>query len=167
MEFHRQAYWVEYGLAHWVALHAGGTPGYPEFQTPFTGAFVLDFDTARLTLDPVGSPHPLANQRYELTNLIGLGYDYFVGNSSNIPLAKARCASFVSFLIEANPDVLKGKKPVGKGRDGLWHYFSAVYGTPTSASSSAFEDGFAGGKLESLEEPWKAWVKPFTSVLTK
>jgi len=165
LQLRRSAYWVEIGLAHWVALHAGGKPGFPEFQIPFTGAFRLDFDTARLSLDPVSAPHPLANQRYELTNLIGLGYDYFVGNSSNIPLAKARCASFVAFLLETNPDVYKGKKAVGKGRDGLWYYFREVYGTPTASSSSAFDDGFNDGKLESLEEAWKAWVKPFASTL--
>jgi hypothetical protein len=166
-ELRRSAHWVEIGLAYWVARHAGGAPGYPEFATPLTGAFRVDFDTARRTFETIHAPHPLANARYELTNLIGLSYDNFVGNSANIPLAKARCASFVSFLIEADPPVKKGKKVVGSGRAGLWHYFREVYGTPTASSSSAFEDGFQGGKLESLEAPWKAWTKPFTSVLVR
>jgi hypothetical protein len=164
-ELRRSAHWVEIGLAYWVARHAGGKPGYPEFATPFTGSFVLDFDAARLTLDPIRAPHPLANARYEVTNLIGLGYDYFVGNSSNIPLAKARCGSFVAFLIEADPSVQRGKKVVATGREALWRYFREVYGTPTASSSSAFDAGFNGGRIEELDAPWKAWVKPFTSVI--
>jgi len=163
-ELHRSAHWLETGFAHWVALHCGGPPGFPEFQAMLDGSFQLDWDTARRTFEAISSPHPLYNQRSELTNLIGLSYDNFVGSSSNIPLCKARCASFVSFLIEADPPVLKGDKVVGHGREGLWYYFREVYCTPLAHSSKALDDGF-GGKVETLEEAWKAWVKPFTVVV--
>ncbi|MSR61611.1 MAG: hypothetical protein EXS08_04075 [Planctomycetes bacterium] len=161
-ELHRSAHWVETGLAHYVALHCGGKPGFPEFSEMLDGTFRLDWNSARRTFETISPPHPLLSVRNELTNLIGLSYDYFVGNSSNIPLCKARCASFVSFLIEADPPVLKGDKVVGHGRAGLWYYFRQVYGTPLAHSSKALDDGFGGGKVEALEDAWKTWVKPFS-----
>jgi hypothetical protein len=164
--FKRNAHWVEVGLGYWVARHCGGPPGYPEFKQPLDGTFTLDFDTARWTLERVHGG-PLTQARHELANLIGLLYENFVGTDLNIPLYKARSASFVSFLIEVNPSVMKGKKELGRGRDGLWYYFREVYGTPKGQSSSAFDDGFGGAKVESLEELWKAWTKPFTSVVGK
>lgn len=164
-EIARSAYWVEVGLAYWVARHAGGPPGFPRFQAPFEGGFQVDFETALRTFDPIGGGHPLTRGRSELTNLSGLSYDNFVGNSANIPLCKARCGTFVAFLIEADPEVKRGKKTVAHGREALWHYLREVYGTPTAQSSSAFDDGLGGARIETLEAPWKAWVKPFTSLV--
>lgn len=166
LAFKRNAHWVEVGLAYWVAQHCGGPPGYPEFKQPLDGTFALDFDTARRTLERVNGG-PLSQARHELANLIGLFYENFVGTDVNIPLYKARSASFVSFLIEVNPPVMKNKKELGRGRDGLWHYFREVYGTPKAHSSSAFDDGFGGAKVESLEGLWKAWTRPFASVVGK
>ena len=40
-----------------------------------------------------------------------------------------------------------------------------VYGTPLAHSSKALDDGF-GGKVETLEDAWKTWVRPFTVVAT-
>lgn len=164
-EIARSAYWIEVGLAYWVARHAGGPPGFPRFQAPFEGGFQVDFETALRTFDRIGGGHPLTHGRNELTNLPGLTYDNFVGNSANIPLCKARCGTFVSFLIEADPEIKRGKKTVAHGREALWHYFREVYGTPTAQSSSAFDEGLGGAKVETLEAAWKAWVKPFTSLV--
>lgn len=60
----------------------------------------------------------------------------------------------------------RGRKQVGSGRAGLWHYFREVYGTPRAHASDAFDEGL-GAKVETLEEPWKAWAQQFTSVLVK
>ena len=155
LDFKRRAIWVEIGLAYWVERHCGGQPGYPELKTPLDGTFALDFDTARWTLEPV-SGGPLIRARNELTNLIGLHYEdfYDTDTNTNLHLYKARCASFVSFLIEVNPPVKKGKKELGRGREGLWYYLRDVYGTPKAHSSSAFDDAFGGAKVESLEDLW-------------
>lgn len=166
LDFKRNAIWVEIGLGYWVERHCGGQPGYPEIKPPLDGSFALDFDTARWTLEPVYGG-PLTSARSELTNLIGLDWEDFYDTDVNLHLYKARCASFVSFLIEVNPPVKKGRKELGRGRDGLWTYFREVYGTPKAHSSSAFDDAFGGAKVESLEEFWKAWTRPFTSVVGK
>lgn len=162
-EFRRNAAWVELGLASWVAQHASGPPGYASFREPMDGTFRLEWEVARKSLEQVSPAHVLHDARHELTNLIGLSHENFVGNSADIPLCKARCASFVSFLIEVDPPVRKGKKAVGSGRSGLWYYLREVYGTPRAHSSNALDDGFGGGKVETLESAWKAWTNTFST----
>ncbi len=158
----QHALWVEIGMGAWVARHCGGKPGYAEIQKPFQKDFQLDPTDARLTLQPLDRPHSLLLTKHEVTNLIGLSHEDFVGSSENIPLCRARCASFVAFCIEADHPILAKKKEVGRSRAGIWSYLRDVYGTPKAHSSSAFDDSL-GGKIEQLEEPWKTWTQSFTS----
>jgi hypothetical protein len=165
IEMKRHSHWAEVGLAYWVAQHCGGPTGYPEIRAPLMEPFYLDRDTARRSLEAIGGGHPLRLGNHELTNLIGLAYDHFTGTSTNVLLSQARCASFVSYLIEMDPPGTKGKKVLGTGRAAFFHYMREVYGTPRAHSSDAFDTGLGGAKIETLEDGWKAWVQSSLQVV--
>ncbi len=157
----RPSFWVERGLGDWVAQHCGGKPGYVQIRAPFQGDFVLESTLSRLTLAPLDRPHPLLEDGVEeLGELVSLSDASLIGHSSNVPLARARVASFVAYLIEADPPIRSGGKVKGSGRAGLWHYLREVYGTGRASASDAFDDGL-GGDVGQLEDPWKAWAKSF------
>ncbi len=159
----RLSHWAEIGLGFWVAQHCGGEPGYPEIRPPFERRFQLDRDTARMSLQRPGPSHLLRRGPDELPSLVTLPYLELIGDDPDVPLARARCCSFVSFLIEANHTVEEGAQMTGGSRDGLWSYLRTVYCTQQANSSSAFDDGLGGAKVEMLEDAWKAWTAGFAS----
>jgi len=160
----RLSFWAELGLAYWVGRHCGGEPGFAEIRAPFRQPFGVDSNTARRSLEPVSPGHDLRKTRNEVTNLIGLKWQNLVGIHADILPTRARCATFLSFLLEENRELVKRNKPVGNTRAGLWHYFREVYGTPRAHSSDAFNEGM-GAEVETLEQDWKDWTRKFTSVL--
>ena len=152
--------WVERGLGDWVAQHCGGKPGYAEIRSPFQGDFVLDPTLARLTLEPLQRPHPLFDDGVEsLVPLVRLGEASLIGNSSNVPLTRARVASFVAYLIEADPSVGPGSK-ARQGRAALWHYLREVYGTAGVFQDDALFDDLDDEDAQ-LGNAWKSWAKGF------
>ncbi len=159
----RLSHWAEIGLGYWVAQHGGGTPGYPEFVKPFAQSFRLDPDTARKSLERIRLPHLLTRERCELTNLVFLPYLDLVGSDSNTLLSRARCCTFVSFLIETNSPLRKDEKTPGRSRDALWTYLREVYCTQKAYASTAFDDGLEGAKVEMFEAPWKSWTAGFAA----
>lgn len=160
-EVRKPSAWVERGLGDWVARHCGGKPGYVEIRAPFKGDFVLDSTLARQTLARLDRPHPLLQDGVEeLAQLVSLTDSSLIGNSSNVPLARARAASFVAYMIEADPQILAGGKVKGSGRAGVWRYLREDYGTHGATDKSGFEDGL-GGDIRQLEDPWRVWTKSF------
>lgn len=155
----RLSHWAEIGLGYWVARHASGAPGYPRFAPPFVELFSLDPATARASLAPPRAPHLLLKGRSELANLVALPFFELVGHEVNVSLARARCASFVSYLMEVNPPL--GAKSMHEGRAAFWRYLREVYGTQKAYSNAAFDDGLEGGKVGMFEEAWKAWTATF------
>jgi len=159
----RLSHWADIGLGCWVARHCGGSPGYPEIRPPFRREFLLDPETARMSLERIAAPHHLLRGWSELANLVDLPYLELVGRDPNTLRARARACSFVSFLLEAQPAAGPDEKTLHSGRDALWTYFREVYCTQKAYSSSAFDDGLVGAKVESLEGAWKAWTASFVN----
>ncbi len=156
----RLSHWVEVGLGYWIARHCGGEPGHPVIAEPFVPGFTLDPATAGLSLAPLRYPHLLLKGPSELENLVFLPYFELIGSDPNVPLARARCGSFVSFLIEVNQP-LGSEAGLSGSREALWRYLREVYGTQRAAASSAFDDGLQGAKVDVFEEGWKTWTASF------
>jgi hypothetical protein len=157
----RLSHWAEIGLGYWVAWHGGGVPGYPRFVPPFAQAFVLDPATVKTSLAPPRAPHLLLKGRSELANLVALPFFELVGHETNVPLARARCSSFVSFLLEVNPPLGTRGKSMHEGRAAFWRYLRDVYCTQKAYSNAAFDAGLEGGKVGMFEGAWKAWTASF------
>lgn len=157
----RLCHWAEVGLGYWIAQHYEGTPAYPEFAAPFIGSFELDPDTASASLAKLGEPHLLRKGPSELENLVELPFFELVGHARDERRSRARCASFVSFLLEVNQP-LRAEEPGAAGsRDAFWRYLREVYGTQRATRSDAFDAGLEGGSVAMFEEPWKSWTAGF------
>ena len=119
----------------------------------------------RASLAPLRSPHLLAKGRSELANLVTLPYFELIGSEPSVPLARARCATFVSFLLEVDPPLDPSldwrEKGQRGGRAAFWRYLREVYCTQQASASDAFDRGLAGKKVEGFEEAWKAWTAGF------
>src|SRR5262245_6166975 len=150
------SHWADIGLGYWVARHADGPPGYPQFRPPFRAPFQLDPETAHLSLEPLRPPHLLSRGRSELANLVGLPWIELIGDDPEAILSRARSCTFIPFLIEGQAEGL-----AEKGRDAVWTYFREVYCTQKAYASTAFDDGLEGGRAVEFEDAWKAWTASF------
>lgn len=154
----RLSYWAEVGLGAWIAGHVQGPPGYPAIAPPYREPRDPDPAIVRASLAPIRGPHVLNKGKSELANLIDIQDFELYGGEASAPLARARCVTFVAFLLETNPTP-KSRGAVSEGgRAAFWTYLREVYGTQRANASTAFEDGL-GGKIENLELPWKAWTE--------
>jgi hypothetical protein len=154
----RLSHWAEVGLGAWVARHASGPPGHPGFRAPFAQAFTLDPGTVAASLAPIRAPHLLLKGRSELANLVALPFFELEGGEENVPEARARCATFVSFLLEEDPLPDAREASAGGGRDAFWRYLREVYGRQQAYSREAFDAGLAGGSVGGFEARWRAWT---------
>jgi hypothetical protein len=150
----RSAHWVELGFGYWLGRQFGGTPGYARHFE-----FTPEPQTARLAnLRMTRGPLSSRFVRKEVTNLINLELRqfYVIDKDETSEIYRAKARSFFRFLMEVDPPVEHNKKVVGSGRVGLIRYLRDVYVTPTSHSTSSFDDGL-GGKVEELYDAWVKW----------
>lgn len=151
----RNAHWVELGMGYWFGRQFTGTPGYartlqfrPEPRTQQLANRVLR--SGRLSR---------RHTRKEITNLIGLEHPIFyaIDKEGTAQIFRAKARNLFRYLIEENPVVMKRDKVVGSGREALFYYLREVYITPTAHSSSAFDKGLGGAKIEELYDGWVKW----------
>lgn len=90
-----------------------------------------------------------------------LPYFELIGHEPNVPLARARCATFVAFLLEANQPVHADEAGALRGRAAFERYLREVYCTQAAYSNAAFDAGLAGGEVAMFEDAWKAWTRGF------
>lgn len=148
------AHWAELGFGYWYGRQLGGRAGHARRQPFVAEARTRRLANVRLLTGPLSN----GNARREMTNLIGLErrYYYILGDDEVSQIYRAKARSFFRFLIEQDPEVVLNHRVVGSGREGLMRYLREVYITPTSHSTSAFDDAL-GGKVELLYEPWVRW----------
>ena len=148
------AHWAELGFGYWYGRQLGGRAGHPRRQPFVPEARTRRLANIRLLTGPLSN----GNARREMTNLIGLErrYYYVVSDDEVSQIYRAKARSFFRFLIEQDPDVVWNHRVVGSGRAGLMSYLREVYITPTSHSTSSFDDAL-GGKVELLYDPWVRW----------
>lgn len=153
--FYRESAWLEVGFGNWFGRQFVGRPGYVERR-----AFELDPEHAELARARVDSPS-LRRARFELTNLIGLNYEFFLQNEDEERRAiEARANTFFAFLFDENTRFTEGKREGQRTRPALLAYMRDVYLANKGGSSSALDDAL-GMKIEQLEEPWKQWLLQF------
>ena len=100
---------------------------------------------------------PLKNAQKEMTNLIGLRYERMHELTGESQLYWAKCRAFVAYLLD--PSTILGEKE-RPGRDALIEYLREVYKRPTAHSSDALDDAL-GVPVETLRDPWYAWLANF------
>ena len=146
------AHWAEWGLGYWIERQVIGKPGYAKWQ-----AFSMQPEVARSARQML-KRGPLKSPNKELPNMLGLPVQAFHRGSNERLVYRDKSRALVAFLMEENVDMMRGTKVKGKARDGFYYYLREAYGTSTANSSSKFDDGLGGVKLETLRERWYAWM---------
>jgi len=151
----RNAHWVELGMGYWLGRQLTGSPGYAR---PIE--FHPEPRNERLARELLRTG-PLSRRRVrkEITNLIGLELRAFhaLDDDGHSRIYRAKARSLFRYLMEENPPAVKRGQVVGYGREALFHYLRDAYVTPTSHSSSSFDEGLGGAKVEDLYDGWARW----------
>jgi len=151
----RNAHWAELGMGYWLGRQFTGSLGYartmefrPEPRTRQLANTVMH--TGRLSKRLV---------RKEITNLINLEHlsFYMIDKAGTAQIYRAKARNLFRFLIEENPPVVHGKKIVGWGREALFFYLREAYIKPAGHSTSSFDKGLGGAKIEDLYDSWVQW----------
>ena len=148
--------WVEIGFGHWLGSRFRGNAGYATLQ-PFQMTPELAMAAAPNARDGV-----LRLASNELTNLVGLRYaQFFQIDAEEVPVLWAKSYAFVAYLMD--PDtVIRGRRNrvLGSGEDAVLRYLVLAWHDGGGHSSSRVDEALSV-KVETLRDPWAAWLSAF------
>jgi hypothetical protein len=152
---YREAASLEVGFGNWFGSQFSGRPGYVT-----RGSFALSAEDAAIARRRA-DVYPLDKTRSELTNLIGLNYEFFHKNEDEKRSQyHARANAFFGFLMDPTTILPEGQHRGRSARSAILTYMREVYLTPSGGSSSKLDDAL-GMRVEDLEPLWREWLQKF------